>query len=598
LASAVRAKIPTLVGGDDTVMSDPIRILLILDAFAGVGVDTWSGAMPAPPASEHILRLTQYGASRIEQNAVPAWSDLGAVVEKLADAALALMQTVAESVELYIGGQAPLPLFVHLGFRLSKFSGRQLFLGRGASGGSPTVFDLGGASAAGAVFTHITALPSKAAFGTGTVAAYIDTAGRLPVEDRIEKALADTGQGSLALLEMRSESPITLTPETAPAAAEQITEFFSRVPSLYPKTESLALFIAGPTLLAFLVGRAMNPSLTPRTLLMNFSQESYTFVYALPFIGLPTTSFDRSTEGVNRRRVTREKLVSGIEELRKDLAVEDISIDAPLVSMDRAKALAAQLSGLRFSESDTDEFSLSLAQGVLSFGTGLLEALRGLDDTRLRDLAKLFVLHELVHDAQALRTTNFRGVGRAAVALEQVDYLADAFAIRTALHVEVRRGGSRAAEPTAVCEAAIRLVDAVVSGIEAFDQIEHGARVDRLTERRMRRYLIWHLQLARARTTSRLEDVDAMLSEPLTVEMAPLLGRIDPRRHEKIVTQATSETELFIALGGRLVRIRESHEVDPSSVLEALRSYGRQPIEKVMNYVVEEHRAAVAPWRP
>ena len=327
-------------------MGDPIRVLLVLDAFPGVGLDTWSAAMPAPPAAGHTLTMTQFGASRIEQGTLPAWSDLGAAVERLADAALSLMQTFTESVELYIGGQAPLPLFAHLGFRLSKFAGRQLFLGRGASGGSPTVFDVGGTSVGSRVFTHVTELSGRAAFGTGTVAAYVDTAGRPPMEARIEEALADTGQGSLALLEMRSENPITLTPETAPAAAAQIAEFFSRVPSLYPKTEGLALFIAGPTLLAFLVGRAMNPSLTPRTLLMNYSEGRYALVYALPFTVVTTGSFDRTAEGVRRRYVTRERLVRAIEELRKELAVEDISIDTPLVSSERAKALVGQLGAL------------------------------------------------------------------------------------------------------------------------------------------------------------------------------------------------------------------------------------------------------------
>jgi hypothetical protein len=36
--------------------------------------------------------------------------------------------------------------------------------------------------------------------------------------------------------------------------------------------------------------------------------------------------------------------------------------------------------------------------------------------------------------------------------------------------------------------------------MQAFDRAEHGSRIGRLAERRLRRYLIWHLQLARART--------------------------------------------------------------------------------------------------
>lgn len=123
---------------------------------------------------------------------------------------------------------------------------------------------------------------------------------------------------------------------------------------------------------------------------------------------------------------------------------------------------------------------LRRSRGELRLGQGLLEAIAKLDDPKIADLTKLFVLHELVHDAQGLRSSNFAGVGRAAVALEQIDYLADAFA----------------------------------------------------------------------------------------------------------------------AIDGKLVRLEPSRDFGPHAVVESLRSYGRTPLEQLMNYLVEENRSVLVPWRP
>ena len=582
----------------DHPMTEPIRLLLILDAFAGIATEDWATAMPAPAKPEHVLTLSSLGVPRIEVGVPPAWLELGAGVEKLADAALAITSGATGAVEFYVGGQSPLTLFVHLGFRLSRFTGKQTFLARGQGGGPTEAFDLSRSPSNAPPFTKATSLPGVDRFGSGAVAIYVDTAARPPPEEPIAKALADAGVGSLALLEVRPEVALTLTPEVVPAAGVQLSDYFSRVPALFPKSDSLALFIAGPTLLAFLVGRSMNASLVSRVLLMNYSQGSYSLTYALPFEHPDATPIDASADGQLRRRDTRDALLSAIQKLSDEMEVDDVALGGLVRTEERAKRVVAQLKSLTFSETESDAFVLSLAEGRLSFGIGLLEALRGLDQSRVRDLARLFVLHELVHDAQALRTTNFHGVGRAGIALEQVDYIADTFAIRTALRVEVRRGGPNAAEASALQNTAVRLVETVISGIEAFDQMDHGARIERLAERRLRRYLIWHLQLARMKTITKLEHADAILEDMVAVELAPLQGRIDVRRHEKVVTKTTADTELFVALGGRLVRVRASHEFDPDAVLEALRSYGRQPLERVMNYIVGEYRDVFAPWRP
>lgn len=568
------------------------RLLLLLDVFPGIAPDGW---LSPPVAQEHLLLLTDHGFQRPDAGGSFDWLELGSAVEKLADRVLELVGSSGDGAELYIGGQAPLSLFIHLGFRLSKFVGKQTFLARGLAGGAVEQFDLTLPSEGEAVFG--TELPEKVAssFGTGLVALYVDTGGRDLPADPISSFLQGTGQGSLQLVEARTREPVVVTATSAPRVAAELTQLLSLLPSRFPKRDGLALFVAGPTLLAFLLGRALNPSLIGRVLLTNFEEQAYKLTYSLPF-ERPSVEIDPSPEAELRRIHTKEKIVRAIDQLRSEISDADVP-DGSLLSAQGRTALIAQLKTLRFAADDGGEFRLSFAHGELRLGRGLLEAISKLDEPEIEDLSKLFVLHELIHDAQGLRSTNFAGVGRASVALEQVDYLADALAVRTLLRVEGRQGGPRAQQEDAVRDCGVRLIEAILSGIEAFDRLEHGARIERLTERRMRRYLIWHLQRSRAVTARSLDNLDRMLGERVAVELAPLMGRIDIRRHEKVVTQPTPATSLFAAVDGRLVRLGPSRDLDTQAVVESLRSYGRTPLVQLMNFLVEENRGTLAPWR-
>lgn len=568
------------------------RFLLLLDVFPGIAPDGWLAPEVAP---EHRLLLTDHGFQRSDAGASFDWLELGGAVEKLADHAIELVAASGDGAELYIGGQAPLSLFVHLGFRLSKFVGKQTFLARGPAGGAIEQFDLTLPPGADAVFGA--ELPEKHAsqFGTGLLALYVDTGGRLLPAEPISSFLQGTGQGSLQLVEARTEDPVVITATSAPTVALELTQRLSMLPSRFPRRDGLALFVAGPTLLAFLLGRALNPSLIGRVLLTNFEDQAYKLTYSLPF-ERPSVEIDPSAEAELRRVHTKEKIVRAIEQLRTEISDADVPDDSLLSDQGRT-ALIAQLKALRLAADDGGEFRLSFAHGELRLGRGLLEAVSKLDESEIKDLSKLFVLHELVHDAQGLRSTNFSGVGRASVALEQVDYLADAFALRTLLRLESRQGGPRAQQEDAMRDCGVRLIEAILSGVEAFDRLEHGARIERLTERRMRRYLIWHLQRSRAVTVRSLADFDKMLRERVAVELAPLMGRIDIRRHEKVVTQPTQATSLFAAIDGRLIRLAPSRDLDAKAVVESLRSYGRTPLVQLMNFLVEENRATLAPWR-
>ena len=81
--------------------------------------------------------------------------------------------------------------------------------------------------------------------------------------------------------------------------------------------------------------------------------------------------------------------------------------------------------------------------------------------------------------------------------LEAVDFAADVFALRVATSIALRRLRP-SSSPAALRDEAVAWFDAVLYGIQAFDRWQHGTPITDLADRRLRRYLTWHLQRVRA----------------------------------------------------------------------------------------------------
>ncbi len=92
------------------------------------------------------------------------------------------------------------------------------------------------------------------------------------------------------------------------------------------------------------------------------------------------------------------------------------------------------------------------------------------------------------------------------------------------------------------------------------------------------------------------EHVAQLLEPTITAELAPVNARID-RRSDRIVLEATSSTEFFAAVGGKLVRHSKRAGFDPGEWVEAVRGYNVVAIQKAMRFVVEENKPALVPWR-
>jgi SMODS-associated and fused to various effectors sensor domain len=582
-------------------MKDLHPILVILDV-AQVMDDELLRLLPEAHRDRTILRLSEEIFRRPappgEMKGPYDWETLGRGVESLAGKARQKSQDAGgANAVLHIAGRAPLPLFVQLGYALNKFTG-EIWVLNPYRGGSWVKYPAWAEPQTDTApfFDGVTGLDTMNK-ASGVVSVYVSTIGSPAPDDAFFEALERTGHPQAGIVEIRTGAAGDVTPENVAKIAGELARELPRIKDTYPRSEGMALFVAGPVPLAFLVGRSLNFHAHRALWVMNYDrggpgvEPGYEVAITLPFRAKASIVSDTAEDKLARREAL-DAMIEGIEELRDTLKKEDFPPGDAVVPPQRYLQF---LKDLRFHrEPRGDVFVLSVAHREMSVGRGLLEAVRGVERRTLRRFAQLLVLHELYHDGQELRTSNHAEIGRAGVVLEEIDFWADAFSLSTSIAWDLRQGGPRAqARPS---EIAAGWVDTAITGIEAFDRFDQGARMDRLYERRLRRYLIWHLQHQRAATVRGRDDVRDLFRDRLLVELAPLDGSLDPRG-DKLVTQALpGRTEIFAVLRGHLVRRGPRPDFEPSRVVDAVRGFDRDTIRKIMDVLVEEHRSVLVPW--
>lgn len=578
-----------------------LQILVVVDLYPGVSIDDVKAQLPAERDDRKVLRLSEQGVPPIllPPDTTPVdWQAIGAGVERLAAQIHEIQATHPDHAVVYVAGKGPLAVFVHLGYKLTKSIRRVVVLNPPPGGGPWESFVMESAAEGAAdLLDDVRGLPPEPVPSDGRLAIAFDTAGRSTDRTVFSGFLKEEGEPVAGVIQLRSSEKLHVTPGNVGVLARQVAQFLSMAPARYPDRSGLAVFVAGPTQLAFAIGRAMSPNVLGNSLwLTEYRHPKYGLVYALPFAAESSPAIPSDAESVLVRRNVHDEMMGGIEELKKELKPAHLPTGL-LPEDDRAKFMTC-LAELRPSRKTNEEepFEMRVVEGRYTLANGgILQALALSTAEQQRAFAKLLFLHELIHDWQTLRSTNYTSIGRACFVLEQVDYAADVFALQTLVNLEIDHGGTRARE--GVSKLLRDWIEHILHGIQCFDLMEQGSKMTRLPERRLRRYLLWHLQLARAATVTDASHVAEMLRQPLTVELAPLAGHTDAQRHDKVVTRALPDTELFIGIGGYLVRAPKRPGFEPGTLVEAVRSFAQPPIQKVMVAVVDEHRSRLAPWR-
>jgi hypothetical protein len=571
-----------------------IHAVLCLDVDAPVVDDDILPLLPLARRELKFLRLSDFGVPAPKGKRPTAspvdWIALANAVTRLAGEARALRDSSSTPVEFFVVGLAPLPLFVLLGAELSAWAKPQTFL----NVRKDTTWDVmrldderpGGVRYFDAV-VGLSDVPSEA---NGLVGVFISTQAALP-RDAVRDFLRAQGNGIAGVVECRNTTGALVDAAHAPVIAEELAQILAATRRAYPNHSGLALFVAGPASLAFMAGRAFNPRAMGKAWVASYAPPGYELAFTLPWKPASRVELRRGAKQEQARQKVLRAVLAGDRKLKDTLQREDLP---PFLAPSEREAFLARLHQLTIAdEPEGDETRLSVGQRRLTLGRGLLEGMRQLDERYWEPLGLQFLLHELFHFDQELTSQNYRGVGRGGFALEEVDYWADTLAISTLVSWRMREGGPQLQrEPGRVLAEEI---DVSLRGIETFDRMDSGDRIEELLERRLRRYLIWALQHARAKTLRPDTGIWKVLGERLIVELAPLRGRFD-NVHDKVVVEALPDTEMFVVWGGRLMRLQRRPGFEPAALVDVVRTFDQSLLRTTMEYVAEKERAVLTPW--
>lgn len=271
--------------------------LFLLDAYGPISSGVLSDQIPTTPAPS-IVCLSQFaGAIQTSlDRSEPRWR-WARLAEATHILALELRAALAANAgETYVYGQAPLPVFVQLGFEVSAWSDGRLTLLNQRKDKQWDRFPLAtlpDPKPDGAAYFRVAGLPGAAAAGLderawpGRVAVFISTREIAAPVDAIRSYCTAAGQEErpIGLVSLITSRPF----ETGCArqVIEELSELFSaQIPAAFPKQTGLALFLAGPASLAYFVGRAINPKLYASVWVPDFQQGSYREGLKLPYHGV------------------------------------------------------------------------------------------------------------------------------------------------------------------------------------------------------------------------------------------------------------------------------------------------------------------------
>lgn len=601
----------------ERVGSPPRQIILHLDAYVDNttpdevirrldDLDPWHESRP-------VLQLSSFCNVRLshqDPRPIP-WQVLHEGVRRLIDAAERSRPGDGRQPDFVLSGHAPHSVYAQVGFALGTWGGaRQLVLHRNPNRTWINLVLGAGSSEGRRYFDTKSGLDlSEPSTATGHVWLYLGSklgAWRDPMDAFFrESGLSRAGIVSLEHTWRHPDRPdeeTYLDDAFAASAARELEEVVGQIWALYPGCQGVILACNGPDMLAFLAARALNPRVMGSRQLQVVwkGPAGYQTVLELPQKRAQRPAPDLEPAAVLRRQEIWRALSRGMVALsgERGLRVEDLQ---PPRGFGRAEPKLAErvhgaLQVLKPAEVPAPDvvFRLSSKRRQLELGHGLCEALSELDGPALERLGRLFLLHELAHEPLGLKGTNYQGVGRAGVVLEDIDYWADALAVVALIRWEIREGGPRARDRAG--ELLRAYLDTHLLALSAFDRLEQGEPLSVLPERRLRRYLIWCLQRARAELAHTPEEVEELLSDRLLVELAPLEGWLD-ERGDKIAHRPTADTELFVGLAGWFARLpRSSGNFEPQALVELVQRLAVTEVVERLRYVVDQHETALSTW--
>ena len=215
-------------------------------------------------------------------------------------------------------------------------------------------------------------------------------------------------------------------------------------------------------------------------------------------------------------------------------------------------------------------------------------AAAGVDDERVRRIARAFLWHEYLHEYQGLTEHTAPGIGAFANCLERLDYIADAYGTLHQVDYLLRSQGDQASD------AQIRtfLIDSISEAIDAFWTFEPRPALPYWQARRLRRYLNWYWRREQIRRCTTVAGASALLCTPPVIEVVgPVVSTDSQRVILDLRRIRTERAELaLIDESNRLRRFGDTPTLSVSSLLTAFREHDRGAIDAFFHALIDHAR--------
>ena len=240
---------------------DEVNVVMLLDLAIENPITASVVLAQIPPgsAAPTVLRATDFGATQSSRGTPDHWPPVIAAIERMVSRARTAERSGAQC-RYWVAGRAGLPAFVHLGHCLSGKAVVTLVNPRDS--GPPDVLWLDRASSGDATqpYFAVRSSPVRPACQAEVRVGLVVSARRPIARALIEAQMSERGS---ALPVVEAQATGFLEESSIASALRELDDTVAGIRDSYPACAALAVFVAGPATLAFLVGRFINPNIFP-----------------------------------------------------------------------------------------------------------------------------------------------------------------------------------------------------------------------------------------------------------------------------------------------------------------------------------------------
>ncbi|WP_408888641.1 SAVED domain-containing protein [Myxococcus faecalis] len=515
-----------------------------------------------------------------------AWAGAFLENERFASALISKEKELGlDHLPVHFFGCAPLELMLHLASCLPR---RRLRVYQQSGSGEWSLGFDRTMAAASEDFLEVEGLPKAKQGGSGVVALVVEVT-RAIGDQALEAFRRKHGANLLAEVRVRpvrGPGPAAIqSPAEVSRAAEQLRGVLGDLHERLGGATSMLLAMDCPGSFAAALGTAVNVNTQLPLWLHHYDADRRQYLLvqemkagrAAPLaVEYTTAQFAVAAKVLGEVRKVHQELVSWLSESAQQDLLSELS------EQDRTHFVRGSVEDAP----STGPIEIYRHfEGKWGFDVGMLLALKELKDRvgseDWKECVRLYMVHEVFHVQQGgLTSYTFSGSGRTGFVLEAADFDADAIAIEVALAWRKSKQ-----EGTVAGDGETRTMERIIwNAMESLRMFEPETPIRTLSERRLRRYLIWMFQVCRL---SALKLTSARGPAPklerATVEIAGLKTSPDPfetysqRRVDLLDVDLDDELITGVYFQRKLVRDPDRRWV--KRVLEALSRWGEKPRE-------------------